>query len=78
MFFSLPSSNDEEELRRLFYVALTRAQKYLYLSYSRFKPDGKHLEPSMFIAEILHKHELPVEKNSWTMKQSWNMKYYNS
>ncbi|QEC68600.1 ATP-dependent helicase [Panacibacter ginsenosidivorans] len=41
-----------EELRRLFYVALTRAEKYLQISYSRFKNDGKEVEPSMFIAEI--------------------------
>jgi DNA helicase-2/ATP-dependent DNA helicase PcrA len=52
---------EEEELRRLFYVALTRAEKHLYISYSRFKNDGKELEPSMFIAEILDHHELPVE-----------------
>lgn len=41
-----------EELRRLFYVALTRAEKHLQVSYSRFKNDGKEIEPSMFIAEI--------------------------
>ncbi|MBI1783247.1 MAG: ATP-dependent helicase [Sphingobacteriales bacterium] len=51
-----------EELRRLFYVALTRAEQHLYISYSRFKNDGKELEPSMFIAEILDQHELPIEK----------------
>src|SRR6266540_6150562 len=28
--------SDEEELRRLFYVALTRAEQYLYISYSKF------------------------------------------
>ena len=52
----------EEELRRLFYVAVTRAEQHLYISYSRFKNDGKELEPSMFIAEIQDQHELPVEK----------------
>lgn len=41
-----------EELRRLFYVALTRAETHLTISYSRFKNDGKELEPSMFLAEI--------------------------
>ena len=51
-----------EELRRLFYVALTRAEQHLYISYSKFKNDGKELEPSMFIAEIQDQHELPVEK----------------
>ncbi len=53
---------DVEELRRLFYVALTRAEKYLYISYSRYGNDGKEQEPSMFIAEILAKHDYPVEK----------------
>lgn len=51
-----------EELRRLFFVALTRAERYLNISYSRFRTDGKEMEPSMFIAEIRDRHELPVEK----------------
>ncbi len=62
LFASLPTSAEEEELRRLFYVALTRAEKYLYISYAKFRNDGKELEPSMFIAEILEEHDLPVEK----------------
>jgi len=61
MFTSVPKSKEEEELRRLFYVALTRAQQHLFISFSRFKNDGKHLEPSMFIAEIREKHLLPIE-----------------
>lgn len=55
-------NTDIEELRRLFYVALTRAEHYLYISYCRFKNDGKELEPSMFLAEIQEQHQLPVEK----------------
>ena len=62
MFASQPTANDDEELRRLFYVALTRAEQHLYISYSKFKNDGKELEPSMFIAEIQDEHQLPVEK----------------
>ena len=62
MFFSQPKSKDEEELRRLFYVALTRAEQHLTISYIRFRPDGNELEPSMFIAEILDQHPIPVEK----------------
>jgi DNA helicase-2/ATP-dependent DNA helicase PcrA len=62
IFSSTPKSSDEEELRRLFYVALTRAEKYLYISYSRYKTDNKELEPSKFIAEIQDIHSLPVEK----------------
>ncbi len=62
MFASQPQHKEEEELRRLFYVALTRAEQHLLVSYSRFKNDGKELEPSMFIAEIQHQHHLPVEQ----------------
>ncbi len=58
MFTSQPSANEVEELRRLFYVALTRAEQHLYISYSKYKNDGKELEPSMFIAEILDNHDL--------------------
>jgi len=68
MFSSSPFSGeakrvaDDEELRRLFYVAMTRAEQHLYISYSRFKNDGKELEPSMFIAEIQDRHDIPAEK----------------
>ncbi|MGC4035237.1 MAG: ATP-dependent DNA helicase [Chitinophagaceae bacterium] len=62
MFDSLSSnSSDDEELRRLFYVALTRAEQHLYISWSKYKSDGKELEPSMFIAEIQDKHLLPAQ-----------------
>jgi DNA helicase II / ATP-dependent DNA helicase PcrA len=49
-------------LRRLFYVAMTRARQHLLISYSRYKNDGRELEPSMFIAEILDTHALQVER----------------
>ncbi|HEY2726909.1 MAG TPA: PD-(D/E)XK nuclease family protein, partial [Parafilimonas sp.] len=64
IFSSASSSEDvaDEELRRLFYVALTRAEQNLFISYCCFKNDGKELEPSMFIAEILDDHELQTEK----------------
>ncbi len=62
LFSSQPKQKDEEELRRLFYVALTRAKLYLHISYCNFRNDGKELEPSMFIAEIQDKHALPVMK----------------
>ena len=57
-------ASDEEELRRLFYVALTRVEQHLSISYSKYRPDGKELEPSVFIAEILDQHTIQVEKVS--------------
>ena len=41
---------DREEERRLFYVAMTRAKKRLYISYVRQRFDRK-LKPSPFVAE---------------------------
>ncbi|MFN0081773.1 MAG: ATP-dependent helicase, partial [Ferruginibacter sp.] len=65
MFSNSPSFGggevEREELRRLFYVALTRAEKHLYISYAKYSNDAKGLEPSMFIAEIQEIHNLPVE-----------------
>lgn len=62
LFSSQAQSSEEEEQRRLFYVALTRAEKYLHISYSLFKNDGKELEPSRFVAELLDGQSLTVEK----------------
>jgi DNA helicase-2/ATP-dependent DNA helicase PcrA len=62
IFSSRPAGNDEEELRRLFYVAITRAQKKLFITHAAFANDNKGMEPSRFIAEILDFHEVPTEK----------------
>jgi DNA helicase-2/ATP-dependent DNA helicase PcrA len=56
---SVTKETSTEELRRLFYVAITRAETHLNLSYSRFKNDGKEMEPSMFLEEI--KEEQPID-----------------
>ncbi|NCW11944.1 MAG: ATP-dependent helicase, partial [Chitinophagia bacterium] len=50
---SLEQDDDKEELRRLFYVAITRAKKHLTISYSKYKADGKELEPSQFLIELV-------------------------
>ena len=60
--FSSPTSSGEEELRRLFYVALTRAEKFLTISYAAHRPDGKEWEPSRFIHEIIGKHAISIEQ----------------
>ena len=62
LFLSSAKGNDLEELRRLFYVALTRAKKHLYVSYPNFTNEGKPLEPSMFVAEINEGMDLPKER----------------
>src|SRR5690606_9240600 len=51
-----------EELRRLFYVALTRARKHLYISFPEMDHKGKDLEPSIFIGEILAATDLQINK----------------
>lgn len=59
IFSSQPVHSEEEELRRLFYVALTRAALQLNVSYAKANKDGKEIEPSMFVAEIREEHQLP-------------------
>lgn len=48
----LTSANTQDESRRLFYVAMTRAKKFLHISYSEKNLEGKDLEPSVFISEL--------------------------
>ncbi len=63
------SVEKKEELRRGFYVALTRAEKYLRISYPKLDKEAKDLEPSMFIAEILDKHNINIERPILTDEQ---------
>ncbi|MGZ3923395.1 MAG: ATP-dependent helicase, partial [Flavisolibacter sp.] len=63
VFTKETSEEKEEELRRLFFVAATRAEKFLYISFPKFTNDGKELEASRFIAEMASdnlKHEPAV------------------
>ncbi len=49
------TETEQEEERRLFYVAVTRAKKYLYMTYpmSQFSYDGyKSFQPSPFVQNI--------------------------
>ncbi|MEY2830598.1 MAG: DNA-dependent ATPase and helicase, partial [Bacteroidota bacterium] len=68
-FYKMPESlvgdekiNAEESSRRLFYVAITRAKKYLQISYPAKDVKEKGKSASMFIAEI--KDECVFEKTS--------------
>jgi len=53
---------DEEETRRLFYVATTRAETHLNISYGLQDDKGRGKEPSMFVAEIVAEHNIEIEK----------------
>jgi DNA helicase-2/ATP-dependent DNA helicase PcrA len=52
LFQKVSVQENEEELRRLFFVAATRAEKYLYLSFPSNSNEGKSLEASRFLAEM--------------------------
>lgn len=77
VFSSLPSGNAEEELRRLFYVALTRAEKDLRVSYTKIKPDGKEAEQSMFIAEIAGLNNLPIKETHLSAEELMDFEILN-
>ncbi|MFZ1530334.1 MAG: ATP-dependent DNA helicase [Ferruginibacter sp.] len=75
--FSTSSAGEtgmEAELRRLFYVALTRAEKHLHISYAKYRNDGKELEPSMFLAEIQHKHPIKTETGEIGEEEKFNFR----
>jgi len=54
-------TNDEDE-RRLFFVAMTRAERQLTISYAEHRDDGKDLGPSQFVDEILSVHDIKTKK----------------
>jgi DNA helicase-2/ATP-dependent DNA helicase PcrA len=62
LFVANAAVDKHEELRRLFYVALTRAEKNLTISYAKFKEDGKEMETSMFIEELKSNHPFTEEQ----------------
>lgn len=62
IFRTLNEKTDTEEQRRLFYVALTRAEQSLTVSYYQYDNNEKEQEPSLFIAELLEGSGLKVEK----------------
>jgi len=62
LFIANGEVDKDEELRRLFYVALTRAEKHLTISYAKFKEDGKEMEASRFIVELKTNHTYQEEQ----------------
>ncbi len=63
---SLEKADDNEELRRLFYVAITRAKKHLNISYSKYKSDGKEIEPSQFLIELVQGNDGLIQERHLT------------
>lgn len=57
------SGSENEEIRRLFYVAITRAKKHLFVSYPLATDAGKEYEKSVFITSILENHpEISIKR----------------
>jgi len=54
--------DEREEIRRLFYVAMTRAKAYLNISYSAKDNNDKPLEKCAFINEIMDGASLEIEQ----------------
>lgn len=52
------SGSEEEESRRLFYVAMTRARKRLVISWPQRDNNDKELEQSRFVAELVQGADL--------------------
>ncbi|MFN8417456.1 MAG: ATP-dependent DNA helicase [Cytophagaceae bacterium] len=53
-------THKEEEERRLFYVAMTRAKKELYISYASHVKEDKESLPSRFITELLDSNKVEL------------------
>ncbi len=66
-------SNQNEDERRLFYVALTRAKKQIYIFYSTKTNTNREQTPSVFISEIdpklIEVKTLPVNTQSLALQQ---------
>ncbi|HEY4799568.1 MAG TPA: 3'-5' exonuclease, partial [Bacteroidia bacterium] len=65
-FTQKDDENKMESARRLFYVGMTRAKEHLHISFSEKTNEGKSLEHSMYIEEIIAKAGLPIERKHLT------------
>lgn len=65
--FVLPGSKSDDhdirDMRRLFYVAITRARKHAVILYSTEESDGKTLTPLRFVDELHSDHILKTHLN---------------
>ena len=74
---TLPVSNagdNEEELRRLFFVALTRAKQHLHVSFAQHDDTtGRDLERSQFVDEMLESPHVLLERAVSDAQMQQNM-----
>ncbi|MFY0644447.1 MAG: ATP-dependent helicase [Bacteroidia bacterium] len=71
-----PDRAHEEEGRRLFYVAMTRARKKLFLSRAGQDSNGKYLNKSMYLAEI--EESYPELTNERIIEDSNLLEFFKS
>ncbi len=68
--YDLAAAESLEEDRRLFYVALTRAKKQIYISYSRFNNSRREQLVSQFVSEINPKLVEKISSDTGIEKES--------
>jgi DNA helicase-2/ATP-dependent DNA helicase PcrA len=64
---------DIEDERRLFYVAMTRAKKFLNISYARTDNDGREHEESEFVKEINASFKEDIKMDAFEEKNIENL-----
>ncbi len=69
MTTKVEEGDDVEESRRLFYVAMTRAKQHLHISYPKANLEGKELEASRFVSEIVASTLLDIEETTLPNEQ---------
>ncbi len=67
-----------EEKRRLFFVAITRAKKFVEVSYCSKNEEGKDLDPSIFISELSEKLTPQKKEYSETEITEYQMRLLQS
>ncbi|MFA5172994.1 MAG: ATP-dependent DNA helicase [Candidatus Paceibacterota bacterium] len=67
--FRVEKAEKNEDERRLFYMAITRARKKVFITYPEYSEEGKEQAPSQFIEEI--KKELKEERKEEKKKKEF-------